>query len=143
MSEDIEYLDEEIAALGGHHVTLYCDECRQPFEVLDEIANEITLWAQQGDPVVCPVCEYTDAGNFLTIIHIDKQAKHYRCPECKDVMFTMTGSHVLCCSVDLISEIAVDRLPVNFDPEALPLKYCPDCLKDAALDEAEALLGVL
>lgn len=143
MSDDLEYFDEEIAALGGNWTILHCDECGSPFEVLDDIADEMTLWqSESGDPIVCPVCEYQDESNFFDIIRIDKEAKHYRCPECKDVMFSMTDNHVLCCSVDLVSEIDVNKLPANFDPEALPLKYCPDCLKDAALEEAEALLGV-
>ena len=81
--------------------------------------------------------------HFLEVIHIDKHAKHHRCPRCKDVILTMTDDHILCCPVSDISEIDEDKLPTNFDPEALPLKYCPPCRKDVALEEAEALLGEL
>ena len=139
----VEYIDEEIAALGGQWTTLYCDECGLPFEVLDDIANEmIALKAQDGDPLVCHICS-EDNEHFLKVIHIDKHAKHHRCPRCKDVILAMTDDHILCCPVSDILEIDADKLPINFDPEALPLKYCPPCRKDVALEEAEALLGGL
>ena len=57
MSEDIEYLDEEIAALGGHKETLTCDECGLPFEVSPEIAEAMRMWEEQaGDPICCAEC---------------------------------------------------------------------------------------
>ena len=82
--------------------------------------------------------------SFIQEIHIDKLAKHHRCPECDDILFSMTGGYILAMSASLLCEIESHRLPANFSPEGLPLQMCRECKKEAALLEAESLLeGVL
>ena len=78
--------------------------------------------------------------NFLTAIQIDKHAKHHRCPECGDILLTMTGGHILVVSYGLLDEIEPCRLPDNFDPVSLPLLMCRACRQELALIEAESLL---
>ena len=57
MSDAIEYLDEEIAALGGQKIPLTCDECGLRFEVSPEIAEAMRMWqAEAGDPICCGDC---------------------------------------------------------------------------------------
>lgn len=140
MSEDIRFLDEEISALGGHRSSLYCDECGNRFEVRDDIASEMTFWkAQAGDPIVCAVCSAEYEIDFLKAIFIDKAAKHHRCPACNTILWTMSDGHILSMSISLLSEIEADRLPANFDPDYLPLKYCKACQRDAAVEASEVL----
>lgn len=145
MSDDIAYFDEEVAALGGDSTTLHCDECHNPFEVRDDIAHEMLMWAREGDPIVCPVCLYDEecSETRLKVIHIDKNGKHHRCPHCECIILGMTHDHILCFPASELSTIDEHNLPANFDPVSLPLKYCPDCHKDVAIEEAEALLGDL
>lgn len=57
MSDDIEYLDEEIAALGGPKESLRCDECGLYFEVSPDIAESMRAWEEEaGDPICCSDC---------------------------------------------------------------------------------------
>ena len=57
MSDDIEYLDEEIAALGGPKEVLRCAECGLSFEVQPFIAEAMRAWsAEADDPIVCADC---------------------------------------------------------------------------------------
>lgn len=138
MSEAIEYLDEEIASFGGHRTRLHCDECDSSFEVSADIANEMTiLKAHAGDPIVCPVCYDVAEVNFLKAVHIDKEATHCRCPECGDLLLGMTGGYVFTMSVSLLGQIDADRLPVNFDPDALPLLMCRECRLKVSLAVSE------
>lgn len=74
-------------------------------------------------------------GNFLTLISIDKGAKHHRCSACGDVLLRMSGGHVLSMSVSLLCEIETERLPANFDPVLLPLRICRACRVENALSE--------
>ena len=37
-----------------------CDECKNRFEVRQDIAFEMDAWAEQGEPYVCPVCLPSD-----------------------------------------------------------------------------------
>ena len=74
MPKDMRFIDEEIASYGGHFTTLHCDECDIPFEVSDDIANEmLMLKAQEGDPIVCSVCIGEDEIDFLKAIFIDRK----------------------------------------------------------------------
>ena len=137
MPKDMRFIDEEIASYGGHFTTLHCDECDIPFEVSDDIANEILmLKAQEGDPIVCSVCIGEDEIDFLKAIFIDKSATHYQCPMCRDILWTMTDGSILPMSASLVCELYTGDLPANFDPEVLPQKCCRPCIVEVALSES-------
>lgn len=78
--------------------------------------------------------------NFLEVIYIAKGARHYVCPECHDILFTMSNGSYLGMSVSLLDEIDPDRLPADFDPHLLPRRMCRDCIVEVALMEAESFL---
>ncbi|RKU26775.1 hypothetical protein C6499_12750 [Candidatus Poribacteria bacterium] len=52
---------------------------------------------------------------------------HKRCTGCSEIMLNMTDDHTLVCADEFLSEIDDDRLPKDFNPDALPDGLCPDC----------------
>ena len=52
---------------------------------------------------------------------------HQRCRGCNEIMLSLTDDHTLVFPDGYLAEIDSDRLPADFDPNALPDGICPDC----------------
>ena len=52
---------------------------------------------------------------------------HKRCTGCGEIILNMTDDHTLVFPDRYLAEIDSDRLPADFDPNALPDGICPDC----------------
>ena len=52
---------------------------------------------------------------------------HKRCTGCGEVMLNMTDDHTVVCPDGFLSEIDRQKLPKDFNPDALPDGICPDC----------------
>lgn len=60
-------------------------------------------------------------------IFIDWTAEHQRCTGCGDIIFYMTRDFIMVMSDAHLAEMNADKLPPDFDPDALPASECPEC----------------
>lgn len=52
---------------------------------------------------------------------------HKRCRRCDEIMLSLTDDHTLVCDDAFLSGISSEKLPEDFNPDALPNGICPDC----------------
>ena len=65
---------------------------------------------------------------MLKELFVNKNAEHFRCPDCDAVVFSLTQDYILVMTdAGVKEEIDEDNLPPDFDPGNLSLKQCPAC----------------